>query len=117
MNQQTADCYPHWICETALSNSISPVADENSDDVSFCDALRDEGAHPLINHHLFAPYGHVHNARIESKRSHQLLIPETMNLVIKRSDSGAVRVRTWYRQFRELSLTTAVYTVGQPTEL
>jgi IS5 family transposase len=68
---------------------------------------------PLIKHRVFAPYDHAHNARIDDDLYHQRSICETVNSVIKRSYGSAVRARTWYRQFREIALTAAVYNVEQ----
>jgi len=98
--------------QVALRNAgdlLSLAADKGYDDMSFREALRAEGVRPLIKHRLFAPYDHAHNARIESDRYHQRSMTETVNSVIKRSYGSAVRARAWYRQFREITLTAAVY--------
>lgn len=79
--------------------------------MSFRRALRAEGVRPLIKRRVFAPYDHAHNARIENERYHQRSLCESVNSVIKRLHGGAVRARAWYRQFREISLTAAVYNI------
>ncbi|EMA54765.1 putative transposase [Halococcus salifodinae DSM 8989] len=102
--------------QVALRNAgdlLSLAADKGYDDMSFREALWAEGVRSLIKHRVFAPYDHAHNARIESERYHQRSICECVNSVIKRSYGSAVRARAWYRQFREISLTAAVYNVEQ----
>jgi IS5 family transposase len=98
--------------QVALRNAgdlLSLAADKGYDDMSFRETLRAEGVRPLIKHRVFAPYDHAHNAQIESERYHQRSICECVNSVTKRSCGSAVRARAWYRQFREITLTTAVY--------
>ena len=59
-------------------------------------------------------YDHAHNARIKDELYNQRSVCETVNLVIKRSYGSAVRARAWYRQFREITLTAAVYDLKLP---
>jgi IS5 family transposase len=60
---------------------------------------------------------HAHNGWGEGERYHQHSICETVNSVIKRSYGSAVRARAWYCQFREISLTPAVYNLELPSNL
>jgi IS5 family transposase len=68
---------------------------------------------PLIKHRVFVPYDHAHNARIDDEFYNQRSICETVNSVIKRSYGSAVQARAWYRPFREITLTAAVYNFEQ----
>ena len=98
--------------QVALRNAgdlLSLAANKGYDDMSFREELRTEGVRPLIKHRVFAPYDHAHNARVEDELYNQRSICETVNSVIKRSYGSAVRARVWYRQFREITLTAAVY--------
>ena len=98
--------------QVALRNAgdlLSLAADKGYDDMSFREELRAEDVRPLIKHRVFAPYDHAHNARIRDELYNQRSICETVNSVIKRSYGSAVRARSWYRQFREITLTAAVY--------
>jgi IS5 family transposase len=79
--------------------------------MSFHEELRNEGVRPLIKHRVFAPYDHAHNARIDDDRYNQRSVCETVNSVIKRSSGSTLHAREWYRQFREITLTAAVYNV------
>ena len=71
------------------------------------------GIRPLVKHRVFAPYDHAHNARIEDDLYNQCSTTETVNSSVKRSDGGAVRVREWYREFREVVLLCLVYNITQ----
>lgn len=58
---------------------------------------------------LFAAYDHARNARLDSGLYLQRWMAESAFSVIKRRYGSAVRHRAWYREFRELVLTAAVY--------
>ena len=81
--------------------------------MGFREELRAEDVRPLIKHRVFAPYDHAHNARIDDDLYNQRSVCETVNSVIKRSDGFTVRAQARYRQFREITLITAVYNVEQ----
>ncbi|WP_225336305.1 IS5 family transposase [Halomicrobium urmianum] len=111
-------CSAHWPHDTqvgrrvALRNTtkIESLAGDNGyDDQSLRDALRAAGVRPVIRHRLFAHYDHAHNARLDSGLYGQRLMAETAFSAIKRRYGSAVRPRAWYREFRELVLTAAVY--------
>ena len=112
----------HWPHDTqvgrrvALRNTdelVSLAGDKGYDDQSLRDALRSEGVRPLIKHRLFAHYDHAHNARLDSEAYGQRWMAETAFSAIKRRYGSAVRPSVWYREFRELVLTTAVYNLEQ----
>jgi len=91
----------------------SLVGDKGYDDQSLRDALRSEGVRPVIRHRLFAHYGHAHNARLDSDLYGQRWMAETVFSAIKRRFGSAVWPSAWYREFRELVLTVAVYNLEQ----
>jgi len=67
----------------------------------------------LLRHRLFAAYDHAHNARLDSELYGQRWMAETAFSAIKRRFGPAVHPRAWYREFRELALTAAVYNLEQ----
>ncbi|SDF04554.1 Transposase DDE domain-containing protein [Halorubrum xinjiangense] len=67
----------------------------------------------LLRHRLFAAYDHAHNARLDSELYGQRWMAETAFSAIKRQFGPAVHSRAWYREFRELVLTAAVYNLEQ----
>ena len=91
----------------------SLAGDKGYDDQSLRDALRSEGVRPLLRHRLFAHYDHAHNARLDSELYGQRWMAETAFSAIKRRFGPAVHPRAWYREFRELMLTAAVYNLEQ----
>ncbi|WP_224214688.1 transposase, partial [Natrinema longum] len=89
----------------------SLAADKGYDKQALRDQLRELDIRPLIKHRIFAPYDHAHNARIDDNRYAQRSMTETVNSAIKRSLGYAVRARTWYREFREITLMCVVYNI------
>jgi IS5 family transposase len=115
-------CSAHWPHDTQAgrrvalrnTNEIESLAgDKGYDDQSLRDALRSEGVRPLIKHRLFAAYDHAHNARLDSALYGQRWMAESAFSAIKRRYGSAVGPGVWYRQFRELVLTAAVYNLEQ----
>ena len=94
----------------------SLAGDKGYDDQTLWDALRSEGVRPVIRHRLFAAYDHAHNARLDSELYGQRWMAETAFSAIKRRYASAVRPSAWYRKFRELVLTAAVYNLEQAIE-
>jgi hypothetical protein len=72
----------------------------------FREALRAKGVCPLIKHRVFASF-------TRTTRASRPNATTSVRSVIKRSYGSAIRARAWYRQFREISLTAAVYNVEQ----
>ena len=91
----------------------SLAGDKGYDDQSLRDTLRSEGVRPLIKHRLFAGYGHAHNARLDNELYGQGWMAESAFSAIKCRYGSAVRPSAWYREFRELVLTAAVYNLEQ----
>ncbi len=112
----------HWPHDTQVGRRValrntddlaSLAGDKGYDDQSLRDALRAEGVRPLIKHRLFAHCDHAHNARLDSEAYGQRWMAETAFSAIKRRYGSAVRPSVWYREFRELVLTAAVYNLEQ----
>ncbi|MFC6768289.1 IS5 family transposase [Natrinema soli] len=89
----------------------SLAADKGYDKQQLRERLRELDIRPLIKHRIFAPYDHAHNARIDEDRYAQRSMAETVNSAVKRSLGYAVRARSWYREFREISLMCVVYNI------
>lgn len=115
-------CSAHWPQDTQVGRRValrntdaieSLTGDKGYDDQSLRDTLRKEGVRPLIKHRLFAHYDHAHNARLDSALYGQRRMAETAFSAIKRRYGSAVGPSAWYRQFRELVLTAAVYNLEQ----
>ena len=115
-------CSAHWPHDTQVGRRValrntdrleSLAGDKGYDDQSLRDALRAEGVRPLIRHRLFAHYDHAHNARLDSELYGQRWMAETAFSAIKRRFGAAVGPSVWYREFRELVLTAAVYNLEQ----
>lgn len=115
-------CSAHWPHDTQVGRRValrntekveSLAGDKGYDDQSLRDALRSEGVRPLIKHRLFGAYDHAHNARLDSELYGQRWMAESAFSAIKRRYGSAVGPGVWYRQFRELVLTTAVYNLEQ----
>ena len=75
--------------------------------------LRDLDIRPLIKHCLNASYDYAHNARIDDEIYGQRSMAETVFSSVKRSLGSALRARSWYREFREVTLMCVVYNIKQ----
>ena len=71
---------------------------------------------PLILQRGSAPLTVGHNALIWSKEYSQRWMAETSYSTVKRSFGSAVRVRVWYREFREIVLMFAISNIEQLCE-
>jgi len=60
-----------------------------------------------------SPYDHAHNARIDDDLYGQRSMAETVNSSVKRSLGVALRARSWYREFREVTLMCTVYNIKE----
>ena len=92
-------------------NLRSLAADKGYDKQSLCEALRELGVRPLIEHRIFTPYDHAHDSRIDEQRYNQRSMTETVHSAVKRSLGVAVRARSWFREFREIALMCVVYNI------
>ena len=111
----------HWPHDTQVGRRValrstddigSLAGNKGYDDQSLRDALA-EGVRPVIRHRRFAHYDHAHNARLNSDLYGQRWMAETAFSAIKGRFGSAVRPNAWYREFRELVLTFAVYNLEQ----
>ena len=110
-----ASRYTGWPSSSARNtDEIESLAGAKGyDDQSLREALRAEGVQPVIRHRLFAHYDHAHNARLGSDLYGQRWMAESAFSAIKHRFGSAVRPSAWYREFRELVLTIAVYNLEQ----
>nr|WP_225335958.1 transposase [Halomicrobium urmianum] len=126
LDRSAARCDPgdsaHWPHDTRVGRQValrntdkieSLAGDNGYDDQSLRDAPRSDGVRPVIKHRLFAHYDHAHNARLDSDLYGQRWLAESAFSAIKRRYGSAVRPGVWYRAFRELVLTAAVYNLEQ----
>jgi IS5 family transposase len=90
----------------------SLAGDKGYDDQWLRDTFRSAGFRSLINR-LFAHCDHAHYARLDSELYGQRWMAENAVSAIKRRYGSAVGPSAWYRQFRELVLTVAVYNLEQ----
>ncbi|QKY16852.1 IS5 family transposase [Halorubrum sp. CBA1229] len=100
--------------QLALRNAgeiASLAADKGYDWQRLREKLREEGVRPLIKHREFRPVDCAHNARIDGSLHNQRALSETVFSTIKRTLGHAVRARAWYREFREIVLMCAVYSI------
>jgi len=94
----------------------SLAADRGYDSKAFKDELRRNSVHPLIKHRIYSSLNHAYNARIGDDIYHQRSMSESVFSSVKRSLGVALRVRIWYRKFRELSLMCPVYNIKKAAE-
>jgi IS5 family transposase len=115
-------CSAHWPHGTQTGRRVALrntgkienlTGDKGYDDQSLRNALRSKDVRPLLCHRLFAAYDHAHNARLDSELYGQRRVAETAFSAIKRRFGPAVHPRAWYREFRKLVLTAAVYNLEQ----
>ena len=88
---------------------LSLAADKGYDWMALREELRDEGVRPLIEHRIFRPVDHAHNARVDVPRYRQRSMSGSMFSMIKRTLGDAVRARTWIRAVREIVLMCPVH--------
>ena len=85
------------------------------------DALRhelwDAGIYPVIKHREFYALDKAHNARHDEDVYHRQLITEAIFFAQKCRSDEALRVKTWFGQFRELVLKAAVRNIEQAVGL
>ncbi len=101
------------LCEQIARRNAGDLRSLAADKGSDKQQLRELDIRPLIKHRIFAPYDHAHNARIDEDRYAQRSMTETVNSTVKRSHGVAERARTWFREFREITLMCVVYNINR----
>lgn len=62
----------------------------------------------MIKHREFPSLDVAHNARLEDDTDHRRSVVGSVIRSLKRRFGDTVRARTWYEQFRELTLKAAI---------
>ncbi len=75
--------------------------------------LRNEGIRPVIKHREFYSLDAAHNARIDDETYHQRSIAESIFFALRKRFGSTLKTRTWFGQFRELVLKSAVKNIEQ----
>jgi len=101
------------LCHGNRQTLSSVAADKGYDDQSLRDGLRDHQVRPLIRHRKRRHQGPAANARMNNDDYHRRSLSETTFSVMKRKYGDTVTSRTWFRQFREMILTAAVYNIDR----
>ncbi|GAB3680567.1 hypothetical protein GCM10028857_03460 [Salinarchaeum chitinilyticum] len=70
--------------------------------------LREADVRPVIKHREFSSLDAAHNARLDDETYHRRSVVESVIRTLKRRFGDTLRARTWFGQFRELALKTAV---------
>ena len=84
------------------------TADKGYDWDDLRSMLRDHDVRPVIKHREFDSLDMAHNARLDDETYHRRSMVESSFSVLKRRYSDRLTARSWYRQFRELTLKAAV---------
>lgn len=92
------------------------AADKGYDHYDLRDWCRDKGIRPLIKHREHKPYDKAANARMNNDDYNQRQKVESIFSSIKRQYGDDVSSRVWYRQFRDVIATMAVFNIEQIVE-
>ncbi len=114
-------CSAHWPHDTQTGRRVVPrntekpeslAGDKGYDDQSLRDALRSEVVRLLLRHRLFAHYDlHTTSGWTASCTASAGWLNRLS--AIERQFGSAVHPHAWYREFRQLVLTAAVYALEQ----
>jgi IS5 family transposase len=112
--QKTHDTQiPPTLCRGHWDQLESVAADKGYDHRDIREWMRGEHVRPLIRHRSQRHQGPAANARMNDDDYHRRSLSETAFSVMKREYGETVRSRTWYRQFREMIMTAAVYNIDR----
>lgn len=75
--------------------------------------LRENGVRPLIKHREFDTLNKVHNARLDDDTYHRRSVVECNFRILKQRYGDRLSARSWYRQFRELTLKAVVKNIDK----
>jgi IS5 family transposase len=70
--------------------------------------LKKHGVRPVIKHREFSSLDAAHNARLDDRTYHRRSVVESVIRSLKQRFGDTLRSRTWFGQFRELALKSAV---------
>lgn len=89
------------------------VADKSFDWDTLRHMLREEGVRPVIKHREFYSLDAAHNARIDDETYHRRSLVESIFFALRKRFGSTLKARTWFGQFREVVLKTAVRNIEQ----
>lgn len=75
--------------------------------------LREHGVRPVIKHREFDNLDKAHNARLDDDTYHRRSVVECSFRILKQRYGDRLTTRSWYRQFRELTLKAAVKNIDK----
>ena len=98
-----------WQILTRNLDRIDTItADKGYDWAELRTKLREHGVRPVIKHREFDSLDKAHNARLDDDTYHRRSVVEASFRLLKQRYGDRLTTRTWYRQFRELTLKAAV---------
>jgi IS5 family transposase len=97
-------------------DNLSVVAADKGYDAGFiCDLLREHDVPPLIKHRELSSIQQAHNARMDDELSNPRQISEAVS-ACSASATASLNSRSWYRQFREISIKAAFKNIDDTIE-
>ena len=96
------------LLERNLDRIETITADKGYDWDELRRSLREHGVRPVIKHREFSSLDAAHNARLDDDTYHRRSVVESVIRSLKRRFGDTLRARTWFGQFRELTLKAAV---------
>ncbi len=107
--KQPHDTQVGWQVLTQNLDQLQTItADKGHDWDDLHNELREAGVRSVIKHREFYPLDMAHNARHDADSYHRRLSVEAVFFGLKQRHGDTLRARTWFGQFRELVLKTAV---------
>lgn len=94
-----------------LGDLETVVADKGFDWDELRHTLRNAGIRPVIKHREFYSLDAAHNARINDGTYHRRSVFESIFFALRERFGAVLKARTWFGQFREIVLKTAVRNV------
>ena len=89
------------------------LGDKGYDDQKIRTLARQEDVRPLIKHREFSPLHKAWNARLDADLYGQRSQNEAVNSRLKRKYGAFVRLRHWWKQFREPALACLTHNLDQ----
>lgn len=103
-----------WQVLTRNLDRIETItADKGYDWADLRTKLREHNVRPLIKHREFDILDKAHNARLDDDVYHRRSVAECSFRILKQRYTDRLSARTWYRQFRELTIKAAVQNIDK----
>ena len=98
-------------------DKLTVVAADKGYDAAFLrDLLREHDVRPLIKHREFGSIQKAHNAQLDEDTYNRRQISEAVFHVLGQRYSSSLKSRSWYRQFREITIKAAVKNIDDSVE-